>query len=102
MWLSGIGLTFPTARLPGVDNPDRFFFMICSRQGMGGAKYAATSTDLPSLFDRGSSSECDASNQSSASGSEKTVAASSKVTPCFLKFRTAFAVSHENTFMYIR
>ena len=40
--------------------------------------------------------------QSRASGSPKTVAASSKDTPCFFRLLRAFRASQENTLLYIR
>src|SRR5690348_11349282 len=57
--------------------------------------------DSPSRFERASVVECSASSQSRASKSANTVAASSKLTSCFLRFCAAFFVSHENTFLYI-
>jgi hypothetical protein len=53
--------------------------------------------DAPSRFDRNSSSECPGSSQSRASGSLKTVAASSNDTPRFLRLLRAFLASQGRT-----
>ena len=45
--------------------------------------------EAPTRFERHSSSECSGSSQSRASGSLKTVAASSNDTPCFLRLLRA-------------
>ncbi len=58
--------------------------------------------EIPNLLNRFSLWECSRSSHSRASGSAKTVAASSKETPCFLRFLVAFPASQVNTFMYIR
>src|ERR1700739_2172016 len=54
-------------------------------------------SEMPSLLKRASCCECSRSSHSSASGSAKTVTASSKATPCFLKFLVAFRASQVNT-----
>ena len=46
--------------------------------------------EAPRRFERHSNSECSGSSQSKASGSLKTVAASSKDTPCFFRLLRAF------------
>ena len=63
--------------------------------------YATMSTrppaDRPSRRNRDSAEECCRSGPSSASGSRKTVTASSKETPCFAALASAFRGSHSNT-----
>jgi hypothetical protein len=54
-------------------------------------------SEMPSLLNRASCCECFRSSHSSASGSAKTVTASSKATPCFLKFLVALRASQVNT-----
>lgn len=58
--------------------------------------------EMPSLLNLFSMSECSRSSHWRASGSAKTVAASSKETPCFSRFLVAFLESQVNTFMYIQ
>lgn len=52
------------------------------------------SADCPSRRNRDSVDECCRSGPSSASGSKKTVTASSKVTPCFAALASAFPLEH--------
>jgi len=54
-------------------------------------------TEIPNLLNLSSRVECSRSSHSSASGSAKTVAASSKETPCFSRFLVAFRASQVNT-----
>jgi hypothetical protein len=68
--------------------------------------YATISTrppdERPNRRNRVSSVECARSGPSSASGSAKTVVASSNETPCFRRFVEALCASHSNTVQYIR
>src|SRR5688572_29289883 len=63
--------------------------------------YATMSTcppaDRPSRRNRDSADECCRSGPSSASGSRKTVTASSNEMPCFAALASAFRGSHSNT-----
>ena len=65
--------------------------------------YATMSTsppaDRPSRRNRDSADECSRSGPSSASGSRKTVTASSNETPCFAALASAFRGSHSNTYL---
>ena len=53
--------------------------------------------ETPNLLKRFSSWECSRSSHSRASGSAKTVVASSNETPCFFRFLAAFRTSQANT-----
>ena len=58
-------------------------------------------TDRPSRRKRASLAECAKSGPSSASGSAKTVTASSNATSCFARLAAAFFASHSNTYFSI-
>src|SRR4051812_30037785 len=55
--------------------------------------------DRPSRRNRDSADECCRSGPSSASGSRKTLTASSNETPCFTALASAFRGSHSNTYL---
>ena len=83
------------ARPARADDPDRFGIATspeCVRD-----QSTRSVRDRPSRRNRDCADECCRSGPSSASGSRKTVTASSNETPCFAALASAFRGSHSNT-----
>ena len=99
--LSGIGLTLFAGRLAGADDANDFLAIFHPPSRVTDNQNPASDRNSQRLK-RISALECSGSSQSSALGSPKTVAASSKDTPCFFRLLRAFPASQENTLVYIR
>ena len=89
--------TLTAARPPRADDPDRFGIATSPECVRDHEHASARRSTKPR--NRDSADECCRSGPSSASGSRKTVTASSNETPCFAALASAFRGSHSNTYL---